>query len=182
MYWFGLNYWSHGSTGSKICACSPQSGTTVATERYYRLAVLPLGGTTAVSSRYYRLAVLPQALRYYHSAVLPLRLRYYRDPNSTYPPQQIYFVHFFWGFASHFYCVLLFLLGWSGDGSRQHLKHKATGASGSTSVKKTAHKPKAQEVPIDVLPLPQYRAYRQANPYREEQDPSLVGTKFWNKR
>ena len=74
------------------------------------------------------------------------------------------------------------LLGWPGDGSRQHLKRKATGASGSSSVKRTSQKNKAPQVPIDVLPLTQYRFYRQANPYREEQDPSLIGTKFWNKR
>ena len=31
------------------------------------------------------------------------------------------------------------------------------------------------------LSLPEYRAYRCVNPYREEQDPELVGTQFWNK-
>ena len=31
------------------------------------------------------------------------------------------------------------------------------------------------------LPLPEYWAYRQSNPYKQPQDPTLKGTKFWNK-
>ena len=147
MYWFGLLFWSHGSTGSKIRACSPQSGTTAATERYYRRHC----GTTVTSKAH------------------------------THPIHLL--CSFLLGFCiSFFLCFVVALLGWSGGGSRQHLKRKAAGASGSTSVNKTAQKNKAPQVPIDVLPLPLYRSYRQVSPYREEQDPSLVGTKFWNKR
>ena len=127
-------------------------------------------GTTAVPSG-------TTAQRYYREI-----LRYYRDTNRAYPPDR--FTLFTSSGLLHLISLVLCccFLGWSGDGSRQHLKRKATGASGSSSVKRTAQKNKAPQVPIDVLPLTQYRSYRQVNPYREEQDPSLVGTKFWNKR
>src|SRR3954471_23329942 len=109
MYWWGLFHWSHGSTGSEDpCLLVPG--------RYYRSrqavlplrAVLPLpasgttawGGTTAPGERYYRSG------RYYRGSP-----RYYRDPNRTHPTRQIYLVHFFWAFASHFSCSLLLLFG-----------------------------------------------------------------------
>ena len=124
------------------------------------------GGTTAVPSG-------TTAQRYYRGI-----LRYYRDTNRTYPPDR--FALFTASGLLHLISLVLCccFLGWSSDRSRRHLKLKATGASGSTSVKKTAQKNKAPQVPIDALPLTQYRTYRQANPYREEQDPSMVGTKF----
>src|ERR1043165_9449687 len=133
-----------------------------------------MGGTTAPGGRYYRCAP-----RYYRSAVLPQSLRYYRDIKSSYSPDT--FTLFISSGILHLIssvCSVVAMLGWSGDGSRQHLKRKAAGGSVSTSVKKTAQKNKAPQVPIDVLPVPQYRSYRRVSPYREEQDPSLVGTKF----
>src|SRR3954469_1651320 len=175
MYWWGLFHWSHGSTGSEDpCLLVPG--------RYYRSrgavlplrAVLPLpasgttawGGTTASGERYYRGSP-----------------RYYRDPNRTHTPSR--FTLFISSGLLHLISRVLCccFLGWSGGSSRQPLKRKAPG-TGSSSVKKTAqkNKDKVPMVPIDVLPLPQYRTLRRVTPYREERDPSLFGTKFWNRR
>jgi hypothetical protein len=151
MYWLDLFFWSHGSTGSED-PCLQFPG------RYYgpRRAVLPLravlpppaGGTTAQGGS----TAVPSgttAQRYYREV-----LRYYHDTNRAYPPDR--FTLFTSSGLLHLISLVLCcsFLGWSGDGSRQHLKRKSTAASGSTSVKKTAQKNKAPQVPIDVLPLP----------------------------
>ena len=132
--------------------------------RYYRwsrcgttaCAVLPLGGTT-----------VPRA-------VLP-------GSHKLKPPQQTCLVHLCPALASHVVCFSVSLCWcWSGDGSRRNPKRKAPGQLGS-NFKKVAHKKKEPVKPISEISLPEYKAYREVNPYRSEQDPELVGSQFWNK-